>query len=108
MHDKIIVKDLLLRGIIGLNDWEREKPQDILPGNVKDQHYEKDEPRHVDIIFKFRRKAASQDHFSGGKQEASAVKSREGKNVYQTQVQVDQGKKGKERPDSFPGRFPGH
>jgi len=30
MHDKIIVKDLLLRGIIGLNDWEREKPQDIL------------------------------------------------------------------------------
>ena len=30
MHNKIIVKDLLLRGIIGLNDWEREKPQDIL------------------------------------------------------------------------------
>ena len=30
MHDKIIIKDLLLRGIIGLNDWEREKPQDIL------------------------------------------------------------------------------
>jgi FolB domain-containing protein len=29
-EDKIIVKDLLLRGIIGLNDWEREKPQDIL------------------------------------------------------------------------------
>jgi FolB domain-containing protein len=29
-HDKIIVKDLLLRGIIGLNDWEREKKQDIL------------------------------------------------------------------------------
>jgi FolB domain-containing protein len=29
-HDKIIVKDLLLRGIIGLNDWEREKQQDIL------------------------------------------------------------------------------
>lgn len=28
--DKIIVKDLLLRGIIGLNDWEREKKQDIL------------------------------------------------------------------------------
>jgi FolB domain-containing protein len=28
--DKIIIKDLLLRGIIGLNDWEREKPQDIL------------------------------------------------------------------------------
>ncbi|MBN1967397.1 MAG: dihydroneopterin aldolase [Anaerolineae bacterium] len=29
-HDKIIVKDLLLRGIIGFNDWEREKRQDIL------------------------------------------------------------------------------
>jgi FolB domain-containing protein len=29
-QDKIIVKDLLLRGIIGLNDWEREKKQDIL------------------------------------------------------------------------------
>lgn len=28
--DKLIVKDLLLRGIIGLNDWEREKKQDIL------------------------------------------------------------------------------
>ncbi len=29
-NDRIIVKDLLLRGIIGLNDWEREKQQDIL------------------------------------------------------------------------------
>jgi FolB domain-containing protein len=29
-NDKIIIKDLLLRGIIGLNDWEREKQQDIL------------------------------------------------------------------------------
>jgi len=28
--DKIIVTDLLLRGIVGLNDWEREKAQDIL------------------------------------------------------------------------------
>lgn len=28
--DRILVRDLLLRGIIGLNDWEREKPQDIL------------------------------------------------------------------------------
>ena len=28
--DKLIVKDLLLRGIIGFNDWEREKKQDIL------------------------------------------------------------------------------
>ena len=29
-EDKIIIKDLLLRGIIGINDWEREKRQDIL------------------------------------------------------------------------------
>ncbi len=28
--DKIILKDLVARGIIGLNDWEREKPQEIL------------------------------------------------------------------------------
>ncbi len=28
--DMILIEDLLLRGIIGLNDWEREKPQDIL------------------------------------------------------------------------------
>ena len=28
--DKIIIKDLVARGIIGLNDWEREKPQEIL------------------------------------------------------------------------------
>lgn len=30
MTDKIFIKDLLLRGIIGINDWEREKKQDIL------------------------------------------------------------------------------
>jgi FolB domain-containing protein len=28
--DKIIIKDLLVRGIIGVNDWEREHAQDIL------------------------------------------------------------------------------
>jgi FolB domain-containing protein len=28
--DKIIIKDLLVRGIIGVNEWEREQPQDIL------------------------------------------------------------------------------
>jgi FolB domain-containing protein len=28
--DKIIIKNLLLQGIIGINDWERETPQDIL------------------------------------------------------------------------------
>lgn len=28
--DKIVVRDLLLRGIIGINDWERENKQDIL------------------------------------------------------------------------------
>jgi FolB domain-containing protein len=29
-QDQIMIKDLLLRGIIGINDWEREKEQDIL------------------------------------------------------------------------------
>jgi FolB domain-containing protein len=28
--DKVIIKDLLVRGIIGINDWERENPQNIL------------------------------------------------------------------------------
>jgi FolB domain-containing protein len=28
--DRIIIRDLLLRGIIGINEWEREKEQDIL------------------------------------------------------------------------------
>jgi FolB domain-containing protein len=28
--DKVTIKDLLVRGIIGINDWEREQPQDIL------------------------------------------------------------------------------
>jgi FolB domain-containing protein len=28
--DKIFITELAARGIIGLNDWEREKPQDIL------------------------------------------------------------------------------
>jgi FolB domain-containing protein len=28
--DKIFIKDLVARGIIGINDWERENPQEIL------------------------------------------------------------------------------
>jgi FolB domain-containing protein len=28
--DRVFIKDLLVRGIIGINDWERVKPQDIL------------------------------------------------------------------------------
>ncbi len=28
--DKIIIRDLKARGIIGLNDWERDNPQEIL------------------------------------------------------------------------------
>jgi len=28
--DQVIIKDLVARGIIGINDWEREKPQEIL------------------------------------------------------------------------------
>jgi D-erythro-7,8-dihydroneopterin triphosphate epimerase len=30
MSDRIFIKDLHLRGIIGIHDWEREKKQDIL------------------------------------------------------------------------------
>lgn len=28
--DKVIIRDLLARGVIGVNDWERKRPQDIL------------------------------------------------------------------------------
>jgi len=28
--DKIVIKDLLVQGIVGINDWERAQPQDIL------------------------------------------------------------------------------
>ena len=28
--DQVIIRDLSARGIIGLNDWEREKPQEML------------------------------------------------------------------------------
>jgi FolB domain-containing protein len=28
--DQIFIRDLVCRGIIGINDWEREKPQEIL------------------------------------------------------------------------------
>lgn len=28
--DKIVIEDLHLRGILGINEWEREKAQDIL------------------------------------------------------------------------------
>ncbi len=28
--DKVFIKDILARGIIGVREWEREKPQDIL------------------------------------------------------------------------------
>lgn len=28
--DQVFIRDLVARGIIGVNDWEREKPQEIL------------------------------------------------------------------------------
>lgn len=28
--DQVIIRDLRARGIIGINDWEREKPQEIV------------------------------------------------------------------------------
>jgi FolB domain-containing protein len=30
MEDQVVIKDLLLRGIVGINEWERERKQDIL------------------------------------------------------------------------------
>ena len=30
MSDRILIQDLLIRGLIGIHDWEREKKQDIL------------------------------------------------------------------------------
>lgn len=30
MTDKVFIKNLRARGIIGINDWEREKPQEIV------------------------------------------------------------------------------
>lgn len=36
MSDQILIKDLLVRGIIGIHDWEREKKQDILINIVLD------------------------------------------------------------------------
>lgn len=29
-EDRIEIKDLLLRAVVGINDWEREKKQDVL------------------------------------------------------------------------------
>ncbi|HPQ41223.1 MAG TPA: dihydroneopterin aldolase, partial [bacterium] len=30
MTDRILIKDLLVRGVIGVNDWEQKTRQDIL------------------------------------------------------------------------------
>ena len=30
VRDRILIRDLLVRGIVGINDWEREHRQDIL------------------------------------------------------------------------------
>ena len=29
-EDRIVIRDLLARGVLGINDWEREQTQDIL------------------------------------------------------------------------------
>lgn len=47
--DKIIIKDLLVRGIIGINDWERRRAQNILI-NI--------------VIFTDTRRAAETDHIN--------------------------------------------
>jgi FolB domain-containing protein len=41
MVDKVIIKNLHARGIIGINDWEREKEQDILINIEVFTHLEK-------------------------------------------------------------------
>lgn len=47
--DKVFISDLLARGIIGVNDWERKRPQDIL----------------INItIFTDTRRAADTDHIN--------------------------------------------
>ena len=47
--DKVFISDLLARGIIGVNDWERKRPQDIL----------------INItIFTDTRRAAETDHIN--------------------------------------------
>jgi FolB domain-containing protein len=28
--DQVFIRDLIARGVFGVNDWEREKPQEIL------------------------------------------------------------------------------
>jgi FolB domain-containing protein len=30
VRDRILIRDLLVRGIVGLNDWEREERQDVV------------------------------------------------------------------------------
>ena len=47
--DKVIIKNLLARGIIGVNDWERNRAQDILI-NI--------------ILFTDTRRAAETDHIN--------------------------------------------
>ena len=47
--DKVIIKELLVRGIIGVNDWERKRAQDILI-NV--------------VLFTNTRRAAETDHIA--------------------------------------------
>ena len=47
--DKVLIKDLLARGIIGVRDWERNRPQDILI-NI--------------IIFTDTSRAAESDHIN--------------------------------------------
>lgn len=47
MQDRIIIRDLLVRTIIGINDWEREHPQDVVIN--------------IDLDFDTRRAAESDD-----------------------------------------------
>ncbi len=37
--DKVIIKDLVARGVIGVNDWEREKAQEIVIKQMEDYFF---------------------------------------------------------------------
>src|SRR5688500_7763790 len=49
--DQVFIRDLAARGIIGVNDWEREKPQEILI-NI--------------VLFADLREAGNSDHIRDG------------------------------------------
>jgi FolB domain-containing protein len=62
--DQIFITDLVARGIIGVNDWEREKPQEILINIIlfTDLHHagESDDIQHTVSYKTIAKKALAQ------------------------------------------------